>query len=292
MNKDIRINWNMGMELMPETFIQLENQLAEYRFLLRKVQASKQFGLIPGMPFKASVLVDGNGVTLNNMECHALLQHGGLVNDKHEESLNIHIPDNSASLYLAVWTGDNIREYEKDDVSLLANDCQFGLLPLEELPGKMPIAKVVRKDGVWKLQDDYVVPVISMQDSQTLIEAKNGIYQIVKQILAHGKFKRLRNHDMLRLLAEEMSCLDKEQGPRDFVVLCRRFVRLLTYAISNLPKELAEYNPYDIQLFLNDVRNILTKAYETLLNLDVEEQNEQIAKEKEIAEVEDDCPIL
>ena len=292
MNKDIRINWNMGMELLPETFIHLENQLAEYRTMLRKVQASKQFGLIPDMPFKALVSVEGNEVALSGMECHALLQHGGIVDDKRDEKQKVTIPNNSGSLYLAVWTGENHRDYENDDVPFMANECQFGLFSLEELEGKMPVAKVTNDNGTWKLQEDYVVPVISIQESPVLIEAKNGILQLVKRILTHNKFNRLRNHDMLNLLADEMGCLSKEQGPRDFVTLCRRFARLLTYAITALPKDFAEYNPYDIQLFLNDIRNILTKAYETLVNLDVAEQNEQIAKEKAMEEEIDDCPIL
>lgn len=292
MNKDIRINWNMGMELLPETFIHLENQLAEYRTMLRKVQASKQFGLIPGMPFKAMVSIESNGVALSGMECHALLQHGGIVDDKRNEKWSFPIPNNSGSLYLAVWTGETHREYEDGDVPFMANECQFGLLPLEELAGKMPIAKIVCENGLWKLQDDYVLPVISMHDSPVLVKAKADIIQMIGQILAHNKFHKLRNHDMMRLLADEMGSIDKEQGPRDFAVLCRRFARLLTYAISALPKDLAEYNPYDIQLFLNDVRNILAKAYETLLNLDIEEQNEQLAKEKAMEEEYDDCPIL
>ena len=29
MNKDIRINWNVGMELLPETFIHLESHTAK-----------------------------------------------------------------------------------------------------------------------------------------------------------------------------------------------------------------------------------------------------------------------
>lgn len=292
MNKDIRINWNMGMELLPETFIRLENQLAEYRTMLRKVQASKQFGLIPGMPFKVMVSTESNGVALSGMECHALLQGGGIVNDKRDDKHSFPVPNKSGSLYLAVWTGESHREFEDDDVPFVANECQFGLFTLDELLGKMPIAKIVGESGFWKIQDDYVLPVISMQDSPVLIKAKEDIIQMIGQILSHNKFHMLRNHDMMRLLADEMACVENEQGPRDFVVLCRRFARLLTYAISTLPKELTKYNPYDIQLFLNDVRNILAKAYETLLNLDVEEQKEQMAKENAIVEEVDDCPIL
>lgn len=292
MNKDIRINWNMGMELLPETFIHLENQLAEYRAMLRKVQASKQFGLIPDMPFSASVSISGNTLTLNSVECHALLQHGDVVDVKRGEGFNINIPDRSESLYLAIWTADKTMEYELDDIPFLRNGNQFGLLPLDELVGKMPIAKLVTENGAWKLQDDYVVPVITMNSSAALVEAKEGITPLVRQILNHGKFHQLRNRDLIGLLAYEMDCIDGEQGPKDFVVLCRRFARLLSYAISSLPTELVKYNPYDIQLFLNDFRAILLKAYEILVNLEVVEQNEQKAKEMAVEVEEEDCPIL
>ena len=95
MNKDIRINWNVGMELTPETFIHLDNQWAEYRLLLRKVQASRQFGLIPDTEFNVSVSVDGDTLSLSKVACQALLPKGEMVSLNHSEELSFHL-DNAS----------------------------------------------------------------------------------------------------------------------------------------------------------------------------------------------------
>ena len=268
MNKDIRINWNVGMELTPEAFIHLENQLAEYRLLLRKVQASKQFGRIPDTTFKAQVSLVGDTLSLAGIECHALLQHGQLVHLKREDGMTMKIQCSSDRCYLAVWPTDKERRYERDDVPFIENEYQFGFIALEELPGTMPLAKLVREDSTWKQQEDYVIPVMTTDDSPILTETMEAICRLATQITEHEKFEYLRNRDMMKLLVEEMGSLEGNQHPKDFVVLCRRLARLLSYAISEVPLVLVDYNPYDIQLFLNSVCGFLIKVFEILPTLE------------------------
>ena len=295
MNKDIRINWNVGMELTPETFIHLENQLAEYRLLLRKVQASKLFGLIPDTDFKASVSIDGDTLNVAEVECHALLQHGCMVDLKRKDPLSLSLENRSGHCYLAVWPTDQEHPFERDEVPFIEHDCQFGLLSLEELPGTMPLAKLVKEDGSWKVQEDYILPVISMESSPVMAEMTKAIRQLATQITDHEKFKLFRNHDLMQLLVEEMGCLEPSQHPRDFVVLCRRFARLLAYVVSEDPIQLVEYNPYDIQLFLYGMCSFLIKAYEILPTLEIIEYQPVQKRESETEtekEPEDECPIL
>ena len=297
MNKDTRIKWNVGMELVPETFIHLENQLAEYRQMLRKVQASKQFGLIPDMPFHVSVSVDGNTLVLHGVECHALLQQGGLVDVVSDAEVSLDIPTGADDYYLAVWCSDNEREYELDDVPFVSNECTYGLLPLEALPGKMPIAKVVREEDQWKVQDDYIVPLVSMESSTVMTEMAKAMTQLARQLTTHEKFAHIRNHDLMLLLIDEMDCVNGSQCPKDFAVLCRRLARLLAYTIFDAPVVFAEYNPYDIQLFLSNICAFLIKAHEVLPTVEIVEY-QPVAKEPEPepevpqVEEEEDFPIL
>ena len=299
MNKDIRIKWNIGMELVPETFIHLESQLAEYRTLLRKVQASQQFGLIPGMAFKTEVNLDGETLNIREVECHALLQDGGLVDVKDRFEKQVTLSGASDSCYLAIWPSDKEREYEIDEVPFIANEYELGLRTLETLPGSMPIAKVVRENEKWGLEEDYVVPVITIADSDVLSEMIKAMLQLVSQITVHEKFNYLRNHDIMRMLAEEMECVDKSQNPGVFVKLCRRFVRLLSYVITEDPVRFVDYNPYDIQLFLNQVCGFLINAYGILPTVEIIEY-QQVLKQETEPEPEpepekapvDECPIL
>lgn len=292
MNKDIRINWNVGMELTPEAFIHLENQLAEYRLLLRKVQASKLFGLIPDTVFKAPISLVGDTLFMAGLECHALLQHGRLVDLKREEGLTMKIQSSSDCCYLAVWPTDRERQYERDDVPFVENECQLGFLALEELPGTMPLAKLVREDGVWKEQGDYILPVMAMDDSLTLMETADAVRRLATQIVTFEKFEYLKNCDLIRLLVEEMGCLEGNQHPKDLVVLCRRLARLLSYAIEEVPLNLVDYNPYDIQLFLNSVCGFLIKVFAILPTLDFGEIQPVQEEPEEEKEPEDECPIL
>ena len=296
MNKDIRIKWNVGMELVPETFIHLESQLAEYRTLLRKVQASQQFGLIPGMAFKAEVSLDGETLSIGEVECHALLQDGALVDAQGEFERQLTL-SGASDCYLAIWPSDKEREYELDEVPFIANEYEFGLRTLETLPGTMPIAKAICENGNWKLEEDYVVPVIAIADSDVLSEMIKAMLQLVGQIIVHPKFNYLRNHDMMRMLAEEMECVDKNGSPGAFVTLCRRFVRLLSYVITEEPVRFVDYNPYDIQLFLTQVCGFLIKAHEILPTVEIVEYQQVVKQESEPEpepEVEpvDECPIL
>ena len=295
MNKDIRINWNVGMELLPETFIHLENQLAEYRTLLRKVQASKQFGLIPGTVFQAAASVEGNALNVGKVDCQALLEDGGMVDCHCEARRQLTLPSSGDSRYLAVWPSEKTREYELDDVPFVENEYEFGLRSLGELPGSMPLAKVVHEGGTWQLQDDYIAPVIAMQDSAMLMEMKEAVLLLIGQITSHEKFDYLRNHDVMRLLAEEMESLGPNQSPCEFVTLCRRFARLLSYVILKEPVRFVAYNPYDIQLFLTQVCGFLIQAIETLPEVEIVEY-QPMPKEAPEPEPEpepaDDCPIL
>ena len=295
MNKDIRINWNVGMELLPETFIHLENQLAEYRTLLRKVQASKQFGQIPGTGFNAVATVEGDTLTVGEVTCQALLENGGMVAYDREARWQLTLPHSGGSVYLTVWPSEKTREYELDDVPFLENEYEFGLRTLEELSGSMPLAKVVYQDGAWKLQEDYIVPVIAMQDTNLLMEMVKAIHQLVRQITGHEKFAYLRNHDVMRLLAAEMEDISGHQSPREWVMLCRRFVRLLSYVIQETPVHWVEYNPYDIQLFLTQVCGFLIQAIERLPEVEIVEYQPMPKQEPEPEpepEPGDDCPIL
>ena len=297
MNKDIRINWNVGMELLPETFIHLENQLAEYRQMLRKVQASKQFGLIPDMPFNVTLSINGNTLILQSVECHALLQHGGLIDMKNEVEQSLNLPENGDCVYLTVDVSDKMHEYEIDDVPFISNEYQFGLCTLEALPGRMPVAKVVREEGTWKVQDDYIMPLISMESSTVMTEMVKAMTQLARQIAVQEKFVHLRNHDLMLLLIDEMDCIDWNQSPKDFAVLCRRLARLLAYTIFDTPLAFADYNPYDIQLFLNNMCAFLIKAHETLPTIEIVEY-QPVTKEpepetpQEVEEEEEDFPIL
>jgi len=296
MNKDIRINWNVGMELLPETFIHLENQLAAYRQLLRKVQASKQFGLIPGSALKTMLSVEGDALSVGEVDCQALLEDGNMVDYHRDARWQLTLTGSSNEWYLAVWPSEKTREYELDDVPFVENEYEFGLRTLEQLSGCMPLAKVVHENGAWKLQDDYILPVIAMQDAPLLTEMTQAILQLVRQITAHEKFAYLRNHDVMRMLEEEMGSLGKNQSPRDFVTLCRRFVRLLSYVIQEAPLQLPLYNPYDIQLFLTSVCGFLIQAFEKMPLVEIVEY-QAIPKQEEPEpepepEPEDDCPIL
>ena len=295
MNKDIRINWNVGMELLPETFIHLENQLAEYRTLLRKVQASKQFGQIPGSDFKMMVTVEGNTLSIGEVACQALLENGDLVDYHRDARGQLTIPGTTDCYYLTLSPSQKTREYELDDVPFVENEYEFSLRSLEQLPGSMPIAKVVHEAGAWKLQDEYIIPVIALQDSALLMEMVQAMLQLVHQITSHEKFVYLRNHDVMQLLEEEMESLGNNQSPSDFVTLCRRFARLLSYVIQEEPLQLPTYNPYDIQLFLLSVCGFLIKAFERLPLVEIVEYQPMPKQEPEPEpepEPQDDCPIL
>lgn len=300
MNKDIRIKWETGMELVPETFIQLEDQLAEYRLLLRKVQASQQFGLIPGTTFKAEVNISNNDLDIDMVECHALLHDGGMVDVQSEFNQQLSLPSTTDSCYLAIWPSEKDYCLELiNEVTIAGKECEFGFRSLEELHGTMPIAKLIRENDSWKLQDDYIVPVITIADSTILKEMIQAMLQLVRQITSHEKFIYLRNHDVLRMLADEMECIDPSQNPSCFVTRCRRFVRLLSYVITDTPVPIAAYNPYDIQLFLTQVCGFLIKAYEILPTVEIVEYQpvpkQELEPEKEPEpekNPEDECPIL
>ena len=294
MNKEIRINWNVGMELTPETFIHQENLLAEYRLLLRKVQASKEFGLIPNTVFKVPVSIQGDKLILAEVECHALLPKGDLINLKRTEEVELKIVG-SNDCYLAVWPTAEVHEYELDEVPFLENEYQFGLCTLDELPDRMPLVKITLDDGVWKVQDDYITPVIAMESSPVMMEMTGAIRHLAQQITHHEKFKFLNNHDIMYLLVEEMDSLDRNQNPKDFVTLCRRFVRLLSYLSSTIPITNINYNPYDIQLFLNGICSFLIQFYDYLPALEIVEYHpipKQERKDEPEPEPEDECPIL
>ena len=80
------------MEITPQTFIDMENDISENRMLLRKILATKAFGIIPRTKFSITSEIAGNAMQVKQIECDLLLPLGQVVVLESETPFDAAIP--------------------------------------------------------------------------------------------------------------------------------------------------------------------------------------------------------
>ena len=145
MNTDIRIDWQSGMEITPQTFIDMENNISENRLLVRKMIAATNFGVIPRTKFLIVQEIVNNTLMIKQLNCDILLPSGQVVVMEDNTPMQLDIPQKEEQvLYLTIELGDNIKSFKKEDIPHVANEIKLEFRPLSEIRNAMPLLKLMQ----------------------------------------------------------------------------------------------------------------------------------------------------
>ena len=191
MNTDIRIDWQSGMEITPQTFIDMENNISENRLLVRKMIAAKSFGIIPRTKFSISHELLGGVLTLKQITCNVLLPAGQVAVVETKAPITLTIPDKETNeLYLTLEVGDHLVTFQRDGVPHVVNEYKFDFKALQDVKTQQPLLKLVQANENWSVYENYVPPVMTVRTSVPLLENLDALKQsadkIVNFVLSDG----------------------------------------------------------------------------------------------------------
>lgn len=293
MNTDIRIDWQSGMEITPQTFIDMENNISEYRLLVRKMIAATNFGVIPRTKFLVSHEIVNGILMLKQVNCNLLLPSGQVAVIETNTNVTINIPPKDVTeLFFTVEVGENVVPFIKDGIQHLANEYKFDLKTLPEIRNAVPILKLVQNNGVWIVYDPYIMPVMSARTSVPLLEKLDELRQEIQKVISHEHAEFLEDRVLVLFLLEQLNSFSVDESLRDLVVLCKKITTVLSYSVFKHKTELPVPNLMDIEPYLNAFKAFLgdiAVAMNDLKPIVVE-----VAKEEEPEPPVEDvfCPII
>lgn len=262
MNTDIRIDWQSGMEITPQTFIDMENNNSEYRLMVRKMIAAKNFGLIPRTKFSVAHEVFNGTLLLKQVDCDVLLPTGQVVvAEANHANLTLSIPPKDvAELFLTVELGDKVNSFNRGGTPLAANELKFDIKPLEEIKTAIPLLKLVQNNGNWSVYDGYIMPVMTVRSSIQLLEKLDLLKQSAQKILDHENINIMEGRVMAQVLMDQLMGFSVDDSLRELVLLCKRIAAMLSYAIHKHKAELPTPNIMNVEPYLDAFKQFLEET--------------------------------
>jgi len=252
MNTDIRIDWQSGMEITPQTFIEMENNISENRLLVRKMLAAKSFGVIPRTKFSISHEIVNGTLVLKQVTCDVLLPTGQVVVIETNVPISITIPDRQVSeLFLTLEVGDHLMQFDRDSVPHVMNEYKFSIKELNEIRTVEPLLKLVFSNGAWTVYDKYILPVMSARSSVTLLEKLEELKKATEKISDHDHAPLLEGRVLVMVLLEQLNSFSVDDSLRELLVLCKRIATALSYSVMQHKVEMPAPNIMDAEPYLN-----------------------------------------
>ncbi len=294
MNTDIRIDWQPGMEITPQTFIDMENNIAEYRMLVRKMIAAKNFGIIPRTKFSISQEVFNGILLLKQIDCDVLLPTGQVVVIETNANISMNIPPKDvAELYLTVELGDKVNGFNRGGTFLAANEVKFDIKPLEEIRTAIPLLKLVQNNGNWSVYDGYIMPVMTVRSSVKLLEKLDLLKQSVQKIMEHENINIMEGRVMVEVLIDQLASFSVDDSSRELVLLCKRIATALSYAIHKRKAELPAPNIMNVEPYLDAFMHFLEDTAVAMNDLKpMMVEVKEVEKEPEPPVVDEWMPII
>ena len=261
MNTDIRIDWQSGMEITPQTFIDLENNIAENRMLVRKMISAKNFGVIPRTKFSVVHELTQSSLHVKQLECSLLMPTGQVIVLESGVNVNLEIPPkDTKELYLTVELGTSSLSFSKGSVPYAVNDCKYDLKKLSEIRAEMPLLKITNVNDTWKVSETYVMPVMTVRSSVPLMEKLELLKQNAAKIAEHDHAAYLSDPVLVMLLVEQLASFPVDDSSRELVLLCKRIATALSFSIYKHKPELPAPNIMDIEPYLDAFTTFLAEA--------------------------------
>ena len=258
MNTDIRIDWQSGMEITPQTFIDMENNISENRLLVRKMLAAKSFGIIPRTTFSLNQELVNGTLSLKQVTCDVLLPTGLVAVVETRVPINITIPDRQASeLFLTLEVGERLMPFEKDGVPHVVNEYKFDFKELGDIRTVQPLLKLVASNGTWSVYDKFIPPVMSARSSLVLLEKLEELKKSIDKIISHEHAEFMEDRVMVMVLLEQLNSFSVDDSLRELLLLCKRIATALSYSVMQHKVELPQPNIMDAEPYLNAFQSFL-----------------------------------
>lgn len=269
-----RLNWHVGMELTPDTFIVSDNLKLEREVIIRKILASKMFGLIPDVKFELKCEALDGMLMVDAVRFNALLPSGDIIQiDDMKHNRRYEMKKRQCE-YFSIEMLQEKETYTINGIERLRNKYNlcFKSLPELEFPNVLPLLKVSCQ-SVCRLDTDYVPPVMSMRSSIVLLEYVELISKNIKKIISHKNFTEQCQNLLVNMLTDNVIEFPVDGTPSDYAAECRKFVKVISACILKKKIEIPVFNINDMMQWFKWFESLCAESVKTLDSI-VEEVEE------------------
>lgn len=284
---DTRLDWHTGMELTPATFIESDTIEYQYKLLLRKIIASKMYGLIPDLKKEIDWLVNNdNIIIINSLKFNALTHSGEIVSVDLQQIEFAISSQQSDSLYVAIELTPETERFVQNGIEKIRQKYVLTTKTINELNERkatnvIPFGKIIFKHERYLKDEQYIPPIITIESSPDLREMIDMINSNIGDIRAHNSFSCQGNDLTIAILKDRLTSINANNTPSDYVDVCRDFVTLLSLYVFKEKILAPRFDPNDIMIWFNWFKNLTNDA---LSRLDSMVVNEPVPQKEEPVE--------
>ncbi len=270
MNINSRIDWEAGMSISAQTFVELDENLARRQQAVNRAVNGNQFGLIPFTEFDNRGGFVRNKLEIEHLACMALLPSGKILHI--DEKVVVSVPlVYGDEYYLACGFGESETVFDVKTVPFRRPEYTYGIYTLKELEGTdlFPVMKFKVNDGVFLIDDTYIPPCLHLSSESRF---RSYLEQLAEKVALLGEHANLESGEgklAFQRYAYRLKKYDTNQRTYHFAQLTCEIAQAVDYYIvsphTDTPVAIPPYSEYDIVNWLNWLLGYLHSA-ETILD--------------------------
>lgn len=279
MELNARINWQPGMELTAQTFLDMDAGLDfRQQMAVRAALGEHCLGLIPGLPFDAKGAFHANSYEINHLQLTAVLPSGRII--QVDEPVEIPIPLlYGAEYYLTIGFSGSTTSYEKNNVPYIRPQYIFSILTETEMRENdvFPIVKFNGKDGIFAVNSSYIPPCLLLSCYDAFDSFRQQYADLLRTLAEHPHLKEGDGKRMMMRYFFLIKSYDMQGRVADFIRLTHEIAQAIDYFIMqpNTTQEVSIPHPqqHDVEKWLQWLVSYLTGAVTVLEDVELEDDS-------------------
>jgi hypothetical protein len=299
-----RIFWERGLDITPEIFIGVDNYNTFQWNIIRKLNALRSYGILPGRKFQIETNIDSDILSVRKLNCLAITQQGNLI--------DISTPISFREIKLYECTNEDhylvlrVRPYE---IEPLEDNKPYARPKYDieikntrtDIEDGIPILKICRIDKKWEKDPNYILPSVSFCADENLLKAYETITKKLSEITA--KFSDEDFYTLqIKLLEIELKNYSSSKSPFELITLLKKIIAVSESYVKKLLKSTGDLdclNEFVERKYNhNETAASLTTAYSCLDTIirKLEEKPEPEVKPEPVLlpppAIEEEVPII
>lgn len=263
MNINAKIDWQPGMDITAQTFIELDENIDFRQQIAARITHDSRMGILPGTTFDCQGVFVKNTFEINRFQCMALLSSGRILHA--DERVVVTIPMlYGDEYYLAVGFSEKQTSFEKEDVAFVQPVYEYSIHTLAELKDKdlFPIMRFKMTEGIFSIDTTYIPPCLFLSSDDRLAAV---IDQYIQRLSALAEHANLEDGEGKRCLLRYLFLLkgyNRDESVSAFLKLTQEMAQAICYYIvipnTNNPQPIPACQEADIQHWLHWLDEYMT----------------------------------
>ena len=293
-----KIFWRTGLEITPETFIQVDNYVCAQQNLIRKLVNLQYYGLLPEMEAGAPALtvnanLHGSEIMIERLFCNGVTKEGHLIQFSNEQlpamkNQRLMTRSNTSGCCYVVL---RIKSFEQTLIEPVENLETPLALPVYELDVKeltqiagneLPILKIDTSQYSPKIDPNYIPPCMAVRSCEILLEQYRKLKQMVTDIIAVVSGKKSQYQQLLypvTILLFELEHFSLNNPPYYFIQLLKKTVKTIDFFVKHSEWNLT--NVIKMPYIHDDIAIILQSLAKCFQDIQLFIGKATVVKEKE-----------